>query len=54
MQTEITIAFDAGQSVHQQGNGQWKLQPVVSIVSNTVAPTPEPEPEPEPAPDSAP
>lgn len=51
MATEVTIDFDAGKSVHRTGNGQWKMQPVVSIISQTVAPSaPAPEPADEPAP----
>jgi hypothetical protein len=30
---KITLDFDADKSVHQLGNGNWQMQPVISVVS---------------------
>jgi hypothetical protein len=30
--TTLTLDFDAEKSIHQQGNGDWKLQPVIGII----------------------
>ena len=55
MQTEITLDFDAAQSVrHNNGQG-WMIQPVVHIVAESTAEIPEPEDEePEPEPEEEP
>lgn len=37
--TEIKIDFDGGQSVHETGNGTYRMTPVISVLSVT-APTP--------------
>lgn len=34
-QTDIVIDFDAGESVHQRGNGEWIMRPVLKVVGSS-------------------
>lgn len=43
MQTEITIDFDAGQSVHYAPGNGWMMQPVISIIGESTGAIPEDE-----------
>ena len=43
MQTDITIDFDAGQSVHYAPGNGWMMQPVISIVGESTGAIPEDE-----------
>ena len=37
--TDVGLDFDASRSLHQTGNGQWMLKPVVRVVSISAPPT---------------
>lgn len=47
MQTELTVDFDAGESLHYAPGQGWMMVPVISVISETMTPLPE-EPENEP------
>ena len=45
MQTEITIDFDADQSIHYAPGNGWMMHPVIAVVGESTAEIPEEEPE---------
>lgn len=43
VETQIVLDFDAEESVHQTGNGQWMMRPTIRIISTSTAAIPEDE-----------